>query len=113
MATCEAPGHPDCAIECPGQGCVAIFTEPYGPCRTMCVGSLSRMDLSTEAKYSLNVSGMPSSHLARLFGKFMSAESRDILTKHNFTIAFSLLSASVDAIVLEIEGQIRGQLVTV
>lgn len=37
--TCTAPGHPSCTISCPA-GCIAMYYEPNGPCRTMCSGSM-------------------------------------------------------------------------
>ena len=36
--TCTAPGHSTCTITCPA-GCIALYSEPNGPCRTTCSGS--------------------------------------------------------------------------
>jgi|GEM_PF-6641831 len=52
--TCTAPGHPTCTITCPN-GCIAGYTEPNGPCRTMCSGSAATPDAAT---MSVGASGL-------------------------------------------------------
>jgi hypothetical protein len=44
--TCTAPGHSSCTITCSG-GCIAMYTEPNGPCRTACSGSMGAADQQT------------------------------------------------------------------
>ncbi len=48
-STCTAPGHPSCTITCPA-GCGAIYSEPNGPCRTMCSRSAAKADDSKAAE---------------------------------------------------------------
>jgi len=54
-STCTAPGHPNCTITCPAWGCIALYFEPDGPCRTMCSGVAGRRPKSSvEAKGAIN-----------------------------------------------------------
>jgi len=39
--TCTAPGHQDCTITCKN-GCIALYYEPDGPCKTKCSGDDDR-----------------------------------------------------------------------
>ena len=64
---CVAPGHPACRIECP-KGCMALFHEPNGPCRTRCSGSAAPLDLPENGVFSICVKEFPLGELLDLMG---------------------------------------------
>lgn len=61
-STCTAPGHPSCTITCPA-GCGALYSEPNGPCRTMCSGSAAK---AGDAKAAVGSSGLSSKEMMDL-----------------------------------------------
>jgi hypothetical protein len=72
MPIYEAPGYPDCRIECPGRG-YARHIDPYGPCVTSCDPARIIQDLPRQVRRlgwdhrsSGQIAGIEGADLARL-----------------------------------------------
>lgn len=63
MATCTAPGHPSCTITCPN-GCIAVYYESSGNCRTGCSASIIS-ELDPNEKFSIQISEVSSDELLK------------------------------------------------
>lgn len=63
--TCTAPGHPSCTITCE-HGCIALYYEPDGPCKTQCSGSLQAIEPGKQ--FSIQISGVRRADLEGLLG---------------------------------------------
>ncbi|EMM7531570.1 MULTISPECIES: hypothetical protein [Citrobacter] len=96
MTTCTAPGHPSCSISCPN-GCIAVYYEPNGPCRTMCANGAT-LDLDSTQNYSIQMSDILATDLVEIFGTSIPLDNSLILQSKN-TVSLSLQNVSVEELV--------------
>jgi hypothetical protein len=104
MATCTAPGHPDCTITC-SNGCGAIYTEPNGPCSTFCSDSTEALKIP-KGSFSIAISDFPASLLHKMLGSALEhriAKKAESSKKH---VSLSLKSTSLTDLLKHIEGQL-------
>ena len=93
MATCTAPGHSSCTITCPN-GCGAMYTEPNGPCRTMCSGSAA-VQIDPNERFSIQINDMPASDVERIFGGSFPSALLAKLKTSNKPVSLTLQDVSL------------------
>lgn len=91
MATCEADST--CKITCTN-GCYAIRYS-NGTCKTGCSGS-TQVDISASDKFSIQISDMAPSELARIFGDSLSPAVSSLLKKSSKPIELKLTDVSLE-----------------
>ena len=104
MATCTAPGHSSCTITCPN-GCIALYYEPNGPCRTSCSGS-AVLDIDASQKFSVQISDMPATDLEKAIGPSLGATIQSALKASSKSVSLSLQSVGVKELTDAIKGAI-------
>ncbi|MCU1240602.1 MAG: hypothetical protein JWO71_1328 [Candidatus Acidoferrum typicum] len=100
MKTCTAPGHPKCTITCP-KGCIAWYREPNGPCKKMCSGHLSEIEISEGDIFSISVQDLPVSDLVSALGKSLPALAS--LAASSKSVSLSLSSTTLSALNAELQ----------
>jgi hypothetical protein len=76
MATCTAPDHPDCTIDC-DNGCWAVYWEPDGPCDTGCSDRVKKLAIRKDARISVSLKDVSFSVLAQLFSDLLKINPSD------------------------------------
>lgn len=90
MSTCTAPGHSTCTITCPG-GCIAVYYEPNGPCRTGCYGSASEpFKIDPSRTFSIQINGMSSADLAMYLDDSIEPQARESLKLGSKSLTLNL-----------------------
>ena len=104
MATCTAPGHSSCTISCPN-ACIAVYYEPYGPCRTGCSGS-AVLDIDASQKFSVQISDMLASDLEKAIGSSLGASVQSALKTSKKSVSLSLTGISLKELTDAVTGAI-------
>jgi len=104
MSTCTAPGHSSCTITC-SNGCIALYSEPNGPCTTSCTGG-ARLEIDPTAKYSVQISDIAPSDLDNILGATFAGTLHVQQAPAAGKISLSLNGASKQDILDAIHGAI-------
>lgn len=105
--TCTAPGHPSCTITCP-QGCIAIYNEETGVCRTTCGPADAPTGWAGSTRVSIEAYDARSEDIARLFRGSLNAETLALLDTSQKRLSFTHRTTTVDEL-----GKILTKLLTV
>lgn len=93
--TCTAPGHPSCTITCP-QGCIAIYNEETGICRTTCGPSDAPTEWTGSAHVSIEAHDASSEDFASLLRGSLDAETLALLDTSQRRVSLSHRMITVD-----------------
>lgn len=101
MSTCTVPGHSSCSITCKG-GCMAVYVEPDGPCRTRCTKGKAFEKLPDGINFSISISEMPASDVVEILKNNAGAKFTN-LKKGDELISYSEKNVSIDKIISDLD----------
>ena len=104
MATCVAPGHPECRITCP-KGCIAWYDEKYKRCVTRCSGKFEPLKFADDSVISLSVSDYPAGELLGMLG----AKAPGFEADFKKLLSFTLESVSIEEIIRFVQKELGAE----
>lgn len=107
MATCTAPGHPECSITCSGE-CYAAFVEPDGPCVVGCSSKVFHsVTVDPDQTVSMHIQDMSLGSVVELFRGLLKCEIAGHEGREKQKINIRRASVKIATLLSELDLKVR------